>query len=588
VHTLRVTDADPGTAAPHPAPAISETALHVQALADADPDVAAFGERYWALAKIDRSVVPPKARWEETTKDLAVASDFPAGRMYVLAAAGVRATVDGRMCFKCDRPLSLRSRIHLDGLLAGDIPDQCADCDDALATAVSREVSPAAQQRRRAAQEQTRRRQQFDAIRRAWRAAQQSCIDSRCPVDFAEDPDWLDLDTPIEAELTALAMLRHAPATAPIPAVGTWPRPLAPGVELGASLLSACQQHKLIRIHPSSPIDAFDWAMSFEEAVAAATDPADIAPPEWDEFYLFQVAWYAPFGTSLGTSGERLARDLILRLSPSGLRGQRTVDFLSLLVEVLARETVRYFEHQIAVHNLPPVPDNHAVRLLEAARRLAEVRTLAESYNVAWRAARTAAANAQQHLRAPKINMTTHAVNLFEQSAQQYTADPATYLKPYRPLSELPAAALTRTMFITLLNTDLMSTSRASAEQILAEAGALTTAPDDTAVEYLQFMRVVLGTQADGDPHAVYAVLVQASASDDPVLATASDQLVQLVERLRTVGYTLGGALAGAVGACALLDTPLRVPVDGGQGWPQELPVGVLLAEWMHSAAGGR
>lgn len=355
---------------------------------------------------------------------------------------------------------------------------------------------------------------------------------------------------------------------------------------MSADLAADCYHARLLALHPDSSLSTFIWEPSFEEAVAAAADDVSELPkPKWSSFYPARASWYVRFGTSPGKAAEFLDQHLMDLLSPEGLDPNRMDELLDVVVEVIASETLRYFAFQLELHNLPEVPENHAPRLVEAAKRLAGERSLGEAYNVAWNAARTAAATAQATPRAPKINMTSHAVNVFETKAQHFAADPAASLKPYREDGRVPLSALTRTLFITVLNGDMLGTSRSDAAAILAE-GVAADPLDDVDHDIIKGMQSVLATDVDGDPHQVYAALGGESANADPVVGMAVDQLVQIVERFRVVGYDLAGALAGAVNACQLLSASASVPdIWSGDRVLVRRSVGSYLAEVMFQAA---
>lgn len=566
-------------------PATDRFALTIGALPEAAAEIVEFGERYWALKEIDKVATPPRARWQETTKQLASESGFPASRSYVLAAAGVRAVVAGFECPQCHQPFSLRARGSLDGLLAGGTPDRCVDCDTDLRTAAQREVNPEADRHRRVTQEQLRHRAVLATAKKDWLAAQHAYLADRYAVRLTPDARPSD-DVAVRTELAALAMLRHAHAVTPLPPVGRWSPPLAPTPSMSADLAADCYHAGLIAIHPDSEVAAFVWEPSFDEALKAADNDLSALPtPNWRSFYPSAASWYVPHGTSPGVAAEFLDQYLLERLGPAGLGPDRIDELLGVLVEVIASETLRYFAFQLDLHNLPDVPENHTPRLVEAATRLASERSLAEAYNLAWNAARTAAATAQATPQAPKINMTTHAVNVFETKAQQFAADPTAPIKPYREDHRVPLSALTRTLFIAILNSDMMTTTRAQAEAILS--GRAAAHPySDVDHDITDAMRAVLAAEVDGDPHQVYAALGRESANPDPVIAAAVDQLVQVVERFRIVGYDLGGALAGAINASPLLSTPANVPdIWSGEHETVRRAVGSYLAELMRQAA---
>ncbi|GAA3232707.1 hypothetical protein ACFO1B_21125 [Dactylosporangium siamense] len=567
---------------PAVASAAGVVALAVDSLSDADPQAVAIGERYWTFDGVDDTVDPPRPRWREKSSALSAAAGVGNGRVYLVAAAGVRAVVPTLQCPTCDGPLSLRSRLNFEKLLAGRQAVPCIDCDAGVLDAVNREANPAAIERRRAVQVKERRRGVLVDARTAWQAAQVAHLSQELEVRLDPDPDWSKVTASVGTEVAALAVIRHAPKVTPIPPLSGWAVPLGATPDRGNELVLDCFDADLLLIHPGSPVSAFTWNTTFEAAAAAEELPA----PAWEQFYPAYVSWYVPTGPSLGTAAEQLDAHLLRRLRLSTVSRRRREEFLDLVVEVIAEETLRYFRFQLERHNLPNVAANHDARLSDAARRLAGVRSLAETYNTAWTMVRAAAATAQAKPSAPKANMTAHAVNLFEAKAQELAADLDLVVKPFNEDSAVPLSAMTRTVFLTLLDSSMLGTSRAAAEAILDAQAAETEIQDELDVGFTEMMRTVLRTGTEGDPHAVYAALGRESANSDPVIAAAATKLIDMIEDLRIATRGLHTALAGAVSACRLLTVRVTVPdLWWGGTAPVKQPVGVYLAELMRQEA---
>lgn len=565
--------------AANPGPAV---ALAVELLPDADPQAVAIGERYWTFDGLDDTVDPPHPRWREKSNALSAAAGVGNGRVYVVAAAAVRAVVPTLKCPTCDGPLSLRSRQNFEKLLAGRDAEPCVDCDAGVLDAINKETKPAATGRRRTVQVKERRRGELVEARQAWQEAQVAHLSQKLEVQLKPDLDWSKVTASVRTEVAALAIIRYAPKVTPIPPLGGWAVPLAPTPELTASVAIDCCYARLLLIHPDSPVSAFIWNSTFEDAAAAE----ELPEPVWEQFYPAHVSWYVSTGSSLGTAAERLDAHLMRRLQPSTIGRGRHESFLDLVVDVIAEETLRYFRFQLQRHNLPEVSANHSTRLSDAARRLASVRSLAETYNTAWTMVRAAAATAQARPNAPKANMTAHAVNLFEAKAQELAADPDLVVRPFNEDAVVPLSAMTRTVFITLLDSSMMHTSRADAGAILDAQAPETELQDEPDVGFIEMMRTVLRTGTDGDPHAVYAVLGRESANDDPVIAATGTKLIDMVEDFRIATRGLHTALAGAVSACRLLTVQVTVPdLWWGGAAPVKQPVGVYLAELMRQEA---
>ncbi|MCX4469374.1 hypothetical protein OOK41_03435 [Micromonospora sp. NBC_01655] len=560
----------------------------LSAVPGADAEAVALGERYWALSGFDKTFDPPSALWAEKTTALCAEYGVPNSRMYVHAAAGVRAVLPAIRCPSCDQPLSLRSRQNLVKLLAGDAPERCVDCDQELIKAVGRETTPAATQKRQSARQATRRHGQAIQVQRQWTAAQAAYLAQRCAVDVASAPDWHAVpNTSLRTEAAALAALRHAPSVTPIPPMAAWPVPLAPLDDLTPELLRDCDNAGFFAIHPDSPLAAFVWTPTFEEAVAEADgDLSNLSQPTWSRYYLSLICRYVPGGPSVGTTAKNLDKHLLGQLNPARLTLDRRTELLELVQDLIAWETRRYFDFQLEEHNLPPIPENHEARFDEVARRLAAVRSLAECYHIAWTMARAAAATAQAKQFAPKANMTTHAVNLFEDKASQAIANPALYFKPYREDTRVPLSALTRTVLISLLHAEPMSTTLADTNSIISTMTAEADLTDDDDGPYTEYARTISRLDPEYDLHAIYAVLCRESSNDDPIIAAAATTLVLVVEDMRIVARDLRLSLAAAVSSCRLLTTRTLVPDPQGESdVTTSQPVGLYLARLMHQAA---
>lgn len=459
--------------------AISEQDARVRSLAitpidGAPEDLVAFGQRYWAIQGVDQY---GKVIWAEAATKI----DPAMGRPHFVAAAGVEATVRDATCTRCGTtPGRAKSRSDFDYYVASGQTEwsDCGRCAKNFLTGVARETDPAALARRvsqREAEvlraEETRRpweqQERIRSVERAWNAARRQWVQDHYPLTFTNAPDEatvsdaLDrLQAPLRAEAAALAALRYAPTATPLSPLQKWDTPLAPDLELERDLAADWWRHGLLAVHPDTDLDDFAWEQDTKEVLAAADgDPGALPEPSASGIYTRYVSWYSRHGTSLGTSVERLDAALAARLDPARLTATRQEALLDLVTTLIAAETVRYFEFQLDTHNLPPVPDNHRARMTEAASRLGEVRSLGEAYNVAWRAARDAAAAAQRQLRAPKVKMTVHGLNMFETHAQA-ALDLSRDVPAYRPDNRVPLAALTRTVFHTILGADPSTTSR--------------------------------------------------------------------------------------------------------------------------------
>jgi hypothetical protein len=559
----------------------------ISAIPGAESEAVALGERYWALSGFDETFDPPAPLWVEKTNILCAEYGVPNSRMYVYAAAGVRAVLPEFSCQSCGQPFSLRSRQILLNLLLGDAPDRCAGCDQELLKAVERETTPAATQRRQSSLQPERRRGQASQAKQEWMAAQTSYLARRCAVNVTSPVDWhLEPNTSVRTEATALAALRHGPSVNPIPPIESWPVPLVPQGELTRHLLRECHEAGFFAIHPDSPLAAFVWTPTFDEAASeAGSDFSSLPQPTWSSYYPSRICRYVPGGPSVGTAAKILDDHLLERLNPARLTSDRRTELLDLVQDLIAWETRRLFDFELKRHHLPSIPENHEARFDEVARRLAASRSLAECYHIAWTMARAAAATAHAKQFAPKANMTTHAVNLFENKANQAISDPGLYFKPYREANDVPLSALTRTVFISLLNSQPMLTTVAEANSIISTMTAEADLADDDDGPYTEYARTISRLGPEFDLHAIYAVLGRESSNDDPVIASGATSLILVVEDMRILTRDLRLSLAAAVSSCRLLTTrTLVLDVQGESPVTISQPVGLHLAGLLHQA----
>lgn len=542
---------------------VNDVPLVVTPVPDAPAVLIDYGLRYWEHDGLHEHAT---VAWLQRVADIDPAVSQP----NIVAGAGVTATVPGQVCPNCDTtPWTVRSRSDVDGFLkTGEARVQkCGRCDETYRKSVAREMDPervsrrgaqrqaaeerAAVQRQRAA-EQTRAR----AVRAAWDAARRTFVEMKHPLRFpaaADVPTVLaQLDAPVRVEAAVLAALRFAPAASPIPPLSSWVTPLCPDVKMAASLVEGWLQHGLLAIHPHSALDAFVWEPKTEQALEAAAGDPDLLPePTSELFYPTEVLWYAPNGPSLGTSPQRLDEYLATRLERAQMTALRQSDLLDLVSEVIAAETLRYFQFQLDEHNLPPVPDNHQVRIEDAAERLGQVRSLSVGYNLAWQSARAAAAAAQANPRAPRPNMTTHGVNMFEDKAQQAVADPTYATKVFRADSRLPLTPLTRLVFMSVLATDPMTTSRYDAANLLPSSLPSGQEEDDDETFNEGYLRLVRLPPRPYDPLLVRGALAHLIDSGDIVETDARQAVTRLMRVYDAVAVTTPDRYAPVVAMLA-------------------------------------
>lgn len=345
----------------------------------------------------------------------------------------MQGTSPSKVCGRCDSRFVLEVR-------------RITDPDNAEARSAQRRRST---ERRAAAQAEAEHRQKADLAARELDERRREAIRLAHPIRFFDprQQDWDQFRFRFGEEVGLLTLLDYAPSMTPLPPPDTWDQVLCPSASMGHDLVATSYRLGLLRIHPdATPTNAFVWADDEPERLT-------------DQFYPSRVHWYAWWGSSMGTAAETTQRRLRARTA-AWLRTEQGVrDVCDLSKELIAAETVRYLLDQLDLHNLPEVPGNHASRLWESASRLAERRSLGECYSIAWRAARNAASVSKQRPYAPAANMTTHAVNWFESTASGAATDLSLDLPVYREDTRAPLSALTRTLFLQVLDRDPMTTS---------------------------------------------------------------------------------------------------------------------------------
>ena len=489
----------------------------------------------------------------------------------------------------------------------------CANCNVTFNEQVQTFLEPARRDKRKHQRtserarglKQAERRRAEDAAAQALRAEQgraRQVIVERHPVALAAETavDWQPLGQSLRTELAVLAILRYAPATSPVPAVDSWPARLAPD-QLQHELLTAVYRSDLLRVHgPTCPADAFAWDTAVGSATSATPDSAQRPGPTFSSFFPSRVSWYAWQGPSLGTAATALDQHLTARAQGWLTTEVGQEDMLGLIGAVVAAETLRYFQFQLDLHNLPPVPDNHQARLAEAAARLAAVHNLGVGYNIAWRAVRNAAAAAQAKPRVPLANMTTFAVNTFEDIAAAAAASDE--VTTFHEDTRLPITALSRTLFHTVLQVDPMTASVPAVTQAFAAAQSYSL---DRGCEQLDAGEDPVGAAAEVgySLHALAdagneldAVALRQLLRDGPeklisewevtahsarILRAAWLKLAAVYDALEPALGVRGAALA-VVAAAATMSGELEFRLTGGaddQGETYRAPAGQFVAE---------
>ncbi|MFB8392828.1 hypothetical protein [Streptomyces yangpuensis] len=483
------------TDAPYPRSADGARAALVPVVvpvAGADAELVAVGERYWALAGFHPEL--GTAVWCEKTAQIDTCGW---GRqVHAVAAAGVRALVEGVACATCGEPLSLTSRSAFQQLLDGQ-EQACVDCSEFLQAAVKLVLSPARREKRERQRAAESAQRVASEARSRWYQQQSEAVAAAYPAELPSGERELPV-CGVREMLGALALLRYAPASDRIRSVGSWPVPLHPDPDDIADVLAALVRASLIAVHPSTPAHAMVWApASFEVAVHEAGGDLDgLPPPRLTHGFCPTLAHYfAPVG---------LDGHLATALTPADMTADGQSEVVAVAHELLTAEGLRYFAQRLEQVRLPPVPDHHVARLRAAMGKAADHRPLGEIYNLVWRATRAAAEAAQKNPQATRVNLSTHALNQFEGHVQRAVDEPDWEIRPFQEVLGFGLAAMTRTLFSDVLDMPPLETGLAEVAERLPGAGRRTPA------------------------QGVHPAPAQAGAGEDP--------LAQLLVRLSTTG----------------------------------------------------
>ncbi|MGW0323957.1 hypothetical protein [Nocardia sp. NPDC003183] len=536
----------------------------------ADPELVTIAERYWSIDGFAEELGTPI--WSEKVRDIDTQGW---GQPHAVAAAGGRALVPDRTCSGCAGPLSLTSRSAFALVCSGN-PPECVECTPSLLRSIRAVIDPARKAERDAARIKSQATQARDNARDQWRQVQQVVVDEKHGAVFPS-PERSLPDAGVREQIAALALLRYAPCSAPIEPVTSWPEPWHPDWDKVGQLLGDLVNADLVRIAPSSPASAFVWVHESFDAAWRIADggPETVPTPQLTgSYYPTRVSYYVPGGSSPETAAQRLDAQLMNALAPAGMTTDRRIELRDVAAELIAAEAVRYLSDQLNEHNLPAVPENQRARLRAAIERLVEHRPLGEIYNLVWQSARVAAVSAQKHPRARPANMSTHAVSRLESHAQRAVSEPGWEIKPFSEISGIGhgLAAMTRTLFYTILDSDPLQTTplqiavalRAPVDETSVDEPPAPTVHDDERAQTLAWLHA---HPATWNPAEVLSVLDAAAASqeDGPVwvfeatvTARGAGHLRDLFTQIApTVG--LRNATLSVLAATAMLTDPIVV-----------------------------
>jgi hypothetical protein len=392
-----------------------------------------IGIAYWDLAGIDPET--GNLVWAHRTSDLR----FKAwsGTAYHAAAAAVTATVAGYACAACEGELTLVSRQALADARSGKAV-KCRACNklaDEYAAAV---LNP------RSLDKRARQSAEAEAARELDQA-QREAIAARYPVESAS-AEAVIVGASLLAAIGALAVLHAAGDNGgliyPVSLDGNT---IGPNYSLSRDLFIAAWHGGLLRIHPSSPAEAFTWESG--AALGGSIHPGQVR---------FYVAGDGTFSQRL----EDFADALRGRLSPSGMASAERAELAGLARRIISEEAGRYFAHKLREHRLPDPAETHEEALRTATTRGASLFAIGHLYRMAWSSARDASSAHQRNAGMPRESAVKHGLNQFERWIQRASDDPRTLGVPFNEdTNALPLSAVTGVVFRTIMGLNPISAS---------------------------------------------------------------------------------------------------------------------------------
>lgn len=366
------------------------------AIATDDGEIAELCRLYWAL--------DPAGEYQYTVKELTERFALASGQVNQLVRSNSRATTVDRRCPRCEKGYLIQSRTEL--TQSHRWPERtCKECEAEL-TAV-----------------RERKTKELEASRRSSVIATFSIVDGN-PISVE------DLD--LRSAMTLGALIRDGEPyeggiIAPLIAHS---QPLAPMFDLEIELLSSIFQKGYILIHPSSPIDAFEWN----------------GDTPTNQFYINRAAYYL---SGAGHTSERVTRfdsDLESVLPYDSWPAVWTDQFISLWREIAVAECESYLVFCLEQHKLDFTPGAGTRAAIEKGLGWF---TISQLFTFIWRAARDASS---YHIRerVSKQQAANSAVTRLRSNIERAYAE-GWSVPPYKRDSRLPVSAISHLLLTSSL-----------------------------------------------------------------------------------------------------------------------------------------
>lgn len=359
------------------------------------------------------------------------------------AGAGGIAEVIGRRCGSCGGPLTLTSRSAFDQAQRGESV-KCRGCTAHFEQRVARlgSAEAVAQRATRAAARLERdqeARQKTDTA-----AGRKAAVDAAYSTSRESYAPALHTATVSEL-VTLLTLSRFHMQEGITIALDDQEAPLLAPYSANEYFLSVLHRG-LLRVHPSTPTNAFVWQAEHGAEAAVMSD----------RWYPGRLRLYRDTGSDPKAAAAEMREEVLGLLDLSLLTWAEQEDLVLLARDLLAEEGMAYLEHQLARYSLPAIAEQHRSRLTAVMQRAADHLSLGDIYRLAWSAA-SAATNLYQSTPASKANVSTFALNRFETRLAEVIEDSSLLLEPYSLTDQVQISTMARVVLMELLQRPVIS-----------------------------------------------------------------------------------------------------------------------------------
>ena len=271
---------------------------------------------------------------------------------------------------------------------------------------------------------------------------------------------------------------------------------IAPTPELAKEALEAAWLSGILRIHPSTPVDAFTWENE---------DAAEIGASWYPERARYFAAGSGPLEQRLADTASALRQSLQL----TELTRAERESLRSYAENLVIGEAIRYFRTSLNEHNLPDPADHHLEALLTHTRRGTNEFALGHLYRMIWSCVRDANSAHERNRGMSREKATTHAVNQFARWVQRAVDDPHLLSEPFHERHDLPLSHLTDVVFRIILGEDPMSVSPQSVDELVDRhtVDEIDAACDARIPERSELLELLHVSRRDWDDDAFRAAL---------------------------------------------------------------------------------